>query len=219
MGIERGDREARLGDPEILLQTTQCRPPARLDQCCRKGGGDLGERDMGRHQHRAQGWPGKHHRDIAGRDTAAFGDEFGLAGVGEADRVQLFLADRAGHYRACRPRPGEAHGEFERVERHVRPRQARAPRDGGLKPRNGDQRQADVERAIGLARVVDGRDRPVPHRSDRPRIAHRDERGDPERGAVVPAFGDDLGPDPRRIPERHRQWHIRVARQCPSGSR
>ena len=37
---------------------------------------------------------GEHHHDITGCYPAAFGHELGLAGVLEADRVQLLLRDR-----------------------------------------------------------------------------------------------------------------------------
>ena len=38
---------------------------------------------------------GEHHHDVAGRNAAALGDELGLAGMLEADRVELLLGDRA----------------------------------------------------------------------------------------------------------------------------
>ena len=49
------------------------------------------------------------------------------------------------------------------------------------------------------------RERAVPDCGDRPRIADRDEGRQVERGAMVPAFGDDFRPDPGGIAERDGQ--------------
>ena len=68
-----------------------------------------------------------------------------------------------------------------------------------------DERQAIIERGIGLAWIVDELDRAIPDRGDRPRIADRDERRQAELVAIVPAFGDDFRPDPGGIAERDRK--------------
>ena len=68
-----------------------------------------------------------------------------------------------------------------------------------------DQRQSIIERGIGLARIVDDLDRPVPHRRDRSPVADRDEWRQPELGAIVPAFGDDFRADSGGIAERNRE--------------
>ena len=61
-------------------------------------------------------------------DAAALGDELGLAGMGEADRVELGLGDRAGDQRRGGARAGQADRELERVERVARAFQRRLRR-------------------------------------------------------------------------------------------
>jgi len=63
---------------------------------------------MGGDRHRPQRRAGKHHSNIFRSHPAALGDEFGLAGMREADGVELLLADRAGDDRGRRRRAGEA---------------------------------------------------------------------------------------------------------------
>ena len=208
--IERRHREARPLDPEILLQATQRRPPARLDQRAGQHPRYLAQRHVDRHRHRPQRRSGEHHRDIRCRHAATLGDEFGLAGMGKADRVELLLADRRGYDCARGARSRQAHRQFERIERGVRPgerRLARLPRLG-----RGDRqhRQAMIERRIGLARVVDDNQFAVPHGRDRARITDRDERRQAERVTVIPAFRDNFGTDPCRIAKRYRerQWAV-----------
>ena len=116
MGIERGDREARFGDPEIALQPAQRHPAARFDHRAAEQAGNLGERHVGRDRDGTKRRPGEHHRDIGGRNAAPFGDEFGLAGVGEPDRIKLLFRYRAGDHRAGRTRAGKPDRKFERIE-------------------------------------------------------------------------------------------------------
>ena len=63
------------------------------------------------------------------------------------------------------------------------------------------QRQADIEGGIRLARVVDDLDGSVPDGGDRPRIANCDERRQIEGRAIIPAFGDNFRADAGRISE------------------
>jgi hypothetical protein len=63
-------------------------------------------------------------------------------------------------------------------------------------------RQADVESAIRLNRIVDRRDGAIPNRRQAARIADRDERGQAKSVAMIPAFADDFRPDPGGIAER-----------------
>ena len=77
------------------------------------------------------------------------------------------------------------------------------PGNAGFGRGQGEQRQARIERRIGLARVVDRGDRAVPHRAQRARVADRDERRQREAVAIVPAFADDFGPDPGRVAKRN----------------
>jgi hypothetical protein len=85
MGIEPGDREPRLGDPEIALQAAQRRPPARLDQR-RASASGTSAAACGSSPAPSAGRPGEHHRDIGWRHAAALGDELGLAGMAKPMR-------------------------------------------------------------------------------------------------------------------------------------
>ncbi len=176
VGIETSHREARLSKPEIALQAAQHGAAARFDQAAGQSADDCAEREMSGDRHRPQRRPGEHHGDIGGGDATTLGDKFSLAGVSEADRVELFLGDRPGDHRRDRSRSSEADGEFEAVERAMRPGYARMAgqvrRSGG----NLQQRQAEVEGRVTLARIVDHGDRPVPHGSERMAVANRDER-------------------------------------------
>ena len=60
--------------------SARCQPPR-----------DVAKRQVRRDRHGPQRRAGEHHHDIAGRDPTALGDEFGLAGMLEADRVELLL--------------------------------------------------------------------------------------------------------------------------------
>ena len=53
------------------------------------------QRQMRRDRDRPKRRAGEHHHDVAGRHAAALGDEFGLAGVLEANRVELLFGNRA----------------------------------------------------------------------------------------------------------------------------
>ena len=72
---------------------------------------------------------------LPGDDAAALGDELGLAGMLEADRVELLLGDRAGDHRRGRARARKADRELERVERAMRAGDARVAGNVGLRPR------------------------------------------------------------------------------------
>ena len=61
--------------------------------------------------------------------AAAFGDELGLSGMGEADRVKLLLGDRPGDHRRGRAGAGQADRNLERVERAMRACDGRMARD------------------------------------------------------------------------------------------
>ena len=67
-----------------------------------------------------------------------------------------------------------------------------------------------------LARIVDDVDRAVPHRRERAAVADGDEGGKLERGAVIPAFGDDFGTDSGRIAERDRKRRVRGGATAPA---
>src|SRR5436190_12842271 len=79
-----------------------------------------------------------------------------------------------------------------------------------------DDRQAIVERGIGLARVFDQLDRTVPDRSNRARVANGNEWRESERGPVVPALGDHLGADSSGIAEGNGKRPERCACHQPA---
>ena len=117
MRVEPGDREPRLRDPEVALEPAKRRPAARFDQRAGELRGHVAKRQMGGDRDRPQRRPGQHHHDIARRDPAALGDELGLAGMLEADRVELLLRHGAGDHCRSRARAREPDRDFERIER------------------------------------------------------------------------------------------------------
>ena len=88
------------------------------------------------------------------------------------------------------------------------------PGNIGLRRVEQDDRQAIVERGVGLARILDQLDRAVPNRPNRARVADRNEWRKREGRPVIPAFGDDLRADPRGIAEGYRKrWERRACHQ------
>ena len=146
--------------------------------------------------------PGQHHRDQVAGDAAALGDELGLAGMGEADRIELRLGDRPGDERRGGAGAGQPDRELERVERVARAVAGRAGRATSVASATLMHRQRAVEATDRLGRIVDDRDRPVPDRLDRRRAADREEGRQGFGAPPLPALGDDLGPDPRRVAQR-----------------
>ena len=107
-GLSPATARRGCGDAEMALQPAQrgaAAWPRSVDAV--SVAGDVGQRHVGGDRDGAQRRPGQHHRDVRWRHAAALGDEFGLAGVGEADRVELRLRDRAGD-QARRRRPTRA---------------------------------------------------------------------------------------------------------------
>jgi hypothetical protein len=123
----------------------------------------------------------------------------------EPDCVELLLRDRTCDYGGYRARSGKANGQFQRIQRTMRSANARMPRPIGLGRRDLKQRQAKVESGIHFVRIIDDRNRPIPNRRERVPIADRDERGQPQSGSIIPAFGDDFGTDSSRITQRDRK--------------
>ncbi len=74
---------------------------------------------------------------------------------------------------------------------------------GGGRP-DWQNRKSNIEGAIGLRRIVDGRDGAVPYGVQAARIADSYERRQAEAAAIVPAFADDFRADPGRVAERYR---------------
>ena len=135
--------------------------------------------------------------------------------MGEADGVELRLGDRAGDQRRARARAGQADGELERVERVAGAFEGRLARPGVAGRVDSDDRKRLLEAGCGLVGAGDDLEGPVPDRTQglgRPdREEGRNRVGDPS----LPGFGRDLGPDPRRIPERDGQGSDRVSDSRP----
>ena len=121
--------------------------------------------------------PSQHHRDELVGNAAAFGDELGLAGMGEADRVELRLGDRAGDQPRRRARAGQADARSRaRRARCARPRRSGAP--GMISTAVADLEHAAsavAKQSQRLGGIVDGLDRARPDRVDRGAIADREE--------------------------------------------
>jgi hypothetical protein len=125
--------------------------------------------------------------------------------MGEADRIELLLGHRTGDYGGGRAGTRQADRKFERIERAMRSGDAGMAGHRVFRRKQLEQGQADVERRIGFVRIGDDLDRPVPYGLDRAGVADRDERRQGERGPVIPAFSQDLGPDSGGIAERNRE--------------
>ena len=140
---------------------------------------------------------------VAG-DAAALGDELGLAGMDEADRVELRLGDRPGDQRRGGARAGQADREFERVEAVARAFEVGPPgHDLAVSLLTRSIGSASSKRAAASRGSSIDRDRAVPDRARPPTTLPTAKKGGsaPARRAL-PALGDDFRPDPRRVAER-----------------
>ena len=170
--------------------------------------------EMGRHRHRAQRRAGKHHRDIAGRNAAALGDELGLAGMLEADAVKLLLRHRAGDHRRSRARAGEPDGKFERS----RASNARRRRSGGPGMIGLGGRKLDA--AAGRGRTRHRPSRGSSTSSIGPSHTAAIERGSPiatnggrpNAARLSQHLAIDFGADPGGVAERDRNRRGRCRR-------
>ncbi len=146
-----------------------------------------------------------------GRHAATFGDEFGLARMGEADAVKLLLRHRRGDDAARRPRPGQADGRLQRLERGAGAlcgRLARRDRPGMGDLKAGQGGYKGVDR---LFRAVDDADWPTPDGAQGSGIAHREKGRQAAHVAHHPAFGDDLWPDPGGVAQRYGKGGRRIS--------
>src|SRR6185369_9231634 len=116
MRVETRDREARIGDSETALKSAKHGAAPGFDQAGRKVPRDRRHSEMGGDRNRAKRRTREHHRYIGGGYATALGDEFGLAGVSKADRIELFFRHRTGDDPRGRARSRKAYGKFERVE-------------------------------------------------------------------------------------------------------
>ena len=164
--------------------------------------GTSAKRDMGGDRHHPQARPGQHHRDQLARNAAALGDELGLAGMGEADRVEPALRHRAGDEPRSRAHLGEADRELQRVERVARLGEAGAAQ-GERGIGDIDDRQGVVERRGGGGGIADQGDRAVPDRLHAVDVADREERRQRLGAPPFPALGDHFGADAGRIAQRN----------------
>ena len=188
--IETGDGEARLGDSEIALEPAQA-PLARAIRSARWSArrGTSAKRQVRRDRDGAQRRTGEHHHDIAGRNPAALGDELGLAGMLEADGVELLLGHRAGDDCGGRAGARKPDGELQRIERAMRAGDARMPRHVRLgRSETWIRGSAYVERRVRLPRIIDDLDRAVPDGGDRAAVPDSDERRQSELGRGDPSI-------------------------------
>ena len=203
MRIEPAHCQARRGDPEIAAQRGVDDARAALDQVLRQQRGNLGQRAMHGQRHRAQARSGEHHHRVVGVPVAGGGEEFGLAGKVEPDLGQFALGNGSSDNRARAPVPRQRGRFDQRMQRQPRPvgiggagavlaivtaqdrqcpgkdrrsvRRIRNPLYGQLKP----------------ARLCRGFDHACP--------ADHEKGREPRLETSRPAFGNNFGPDPRRI--------------------
>ena len=95
------------------------------------------------------------------------------------------------------------------------PGHARMTWDVTLRRVDLDERQAVIECRIGLSRILDKFDGPVPDCSDRSSIPDSDELREAQSLPTVPAFGNHLRPDPGGVAERDGKRGLQGARHQP----
>lgn len=97
--VESADQDARMGDAELVAQVgvEDARDPGQA--LVANGVGDLAQRQVGGRQGNAQASSGQHHHHLGG--VGEVGEEFGMAGKGDAGFVDHALVHRCGDH------PGE----------------------------------------------------------------------------------------------------------------
>ena len=166
--------------------------------------GHVAQRDVGGDRDHPQRRPGEHHRDQVAGDAAALGDELGLAGMGEADRVELRLGDRAGDQRrrrrpsgSARPRAPARRASCARLRGRAGP----ARTSVSVLTRRIGQRVVEAAAASsGSSTTAIGPSQTARDRARRCRPRRR--AADLSSAPRLPALRDDLGADPRRVAER-----------------
>ena len=147
-------------------------------------------------------------------DAAALGDELGLARMDEADRVELGLGDGAGDEARGGAGAGQADGEFERVERVAGAFEVGPPGHDlgvGLDPQDRQRRRRTRRPPRGDRRsIAIG---PSQTALTAETLPTAKKGGTLVPAAPLPAFRDDLRPDPRRIAQRDGE------RDCPPAQR
>ncbi len=123
--------------------------------------------------------------------------------MGEADAVQLFLADRRGDDTRRRSGAGEAHGRLKRLECGSRAIHAWGAWDDVPSFCHLEAWECSVEQGDGFFRRRDRGDRARPDAAQGRGIAHGEEAGQAACFTHHPAFRDDFRPNARRIA----QWH------------
>jgi hypothetical protein len=167
---------------------------------------------MGGDRNGAQSGSCEHHRDFSRRDSAAFGDELGLAGMDEADAVKLRLRDRAGDDRRGGARAGQADGKLERVERASGAGRIGPTRSYDASLTDGENGEGTREAVKGIGRRSDRFDRACPDRANGGDLADDEEGRKSLALPPFPAFCDDFSADPRGIAQRDGERQARTVR-------
>jgi hypothetical protein len=150
--VEGGDRQPGCRDAEVGGQRRRHGSAMLDDPFARQGGGDIGQRQVGRDRHRTQAPAGQHHRRPA-VPTGRLAQIFGQAGVSKARFVQHVLLHRVGDHRGGPPVADQTDGPVDRVHH-------RAGGCGvGMAGPHGDaqidrqDRQGALEHAAGFGRL------------------------------------------------------------------
>ena len=212
MRVEAGDRQARAGDAEVAAQGLGGDQAGVDDGLDGEQAGHLGQRLVDGDQADAQVAGGEHHHRPAGAVEAGgggqLGQEFGVAGEGEAGLIERRLGDGRGDQPARLAGEREARGGLD-------PADDRPGRRGGGFPRDHRRRQGQIENRQGVFehRRRLGRVGHRPDASRRPRPRRRRQRSGVsdhhEGGAAVaqrqPGLDDDLRADAGGIAQAERE--------------
>lgn len=162
----------------------------------------------------------EHHHGIVRRYPASLRHKFRLTGMGEADAVKLFLADRGRHDPRRRSGSGDADSRFQRLKCGARAIEAGGARNDFSGLGNLQAGEGAIEHRPCFLGRRDERDRALPDATQRSRVSDREEGGQAARLSHRPALRDDFRAYPRRIAERNREGRqLRASRAGISYSR
>ena len=210
MRIEAGYRDPRLVDAELSLQSPYGGARLGDDQFGREQVRHVAQRNVDRHRDRLEVGSDEHHGHAVAGDPATLCDELRLPGVRETDRIELGLGDRTGDEARCGAAAGQADSHFQGIERRPRAVQIGTARDDFMSAADSDDRQGMREDPGRLADVSDRFHRPFPDRADRIARADGEEWRQIDGVALLPALGDDLRPDTRRVAKCDREGRGRA---------
>ena len=213
MGVETSDREPWIFDTKIALQSLCRGAQALTDQpsvqlCCH-----FGKWNMRRHRDHAQVRASEHHDRIVLGYAAAFGNEFGLAGVRKPNGIKLRFGNRTSDQSGGAPRSGKANRHFQRLIRTMRAVQVRDAwydRQAVVQLNYG---QGRVEMLEGIRRVFNADNRAVPVRRETSNVTNGKERRQARGVAGLPCFSNNFRPDTSRITDRNGQRQFQSARR------